>query len=85
MAAKALNILLLFNFRLTYERDELLREIREKLFLFDAMLRLLRHEKIHLEVTLKNADLRFVWNDFNLKFISDKVSGTAVGLNFVED
>ena len=47
-------------FRLTYERDELLREIREKLFLFDAVLRLLRHEKIHLDVTLKNAELRYV-------------------------
>ena len=44
--------------RLTYERDELLREIREKLILFDAVLRLLRHEKVNLDTTLKNAELR---------------------------
>uniref|UniRef100_A0A7M5XG43 Uncharacterized protein n=1 Tax=Clytia hemisphaerica TaxID=252671 RepID=A0A7M5XG43_9CNID len=46
--------------RLTYERDELLREIREKLILFDAVLRLLRHEKVNLDTILKNAELRKV-------------------------
>jgi len=49
---------LLFVFRLNYERDELLHEIHEKLILFDADLRLLRHDKIHLETSLKNAQLR---------------------------
>ena len=37
----------------------LLQKIKDLLKAFDAELRLLRHEKIHLDVDLKNADLRF--------------------------
>ncbi len=57
--AKNVLILSLFStFRLVYKRDTLLKKIRELLITFDAELRSLRHEKIHLDVDLKNADLR---------------------------
>lgn len=36
----------------------LLREIHDKKMMFDAELRLLRHDKAHFDVKLKNADLR---------------------------
>ena len=48
-----------FAFRLAYQRDMLLQKIKDLLKAFDAELRLLRHEKIHLDVDLKNADLRY--------------------------
>jgi len=44
--------------RLIYRRDELLRQIQDKLIAFDAELRLLRHDKVHLDTKLKNAELR---------------------------
>lgn len=44
--------------RLTFRRDQLLNAINDKLIIFDAELRLLRHEKIQLDVDIKNADLR---------------------------
>ena len=47
-------------FRTIYRRDMLLRKIKELLVTFDAELRTLRHEKLHLDVDLKNADLRYV-------------------------
>ena len=37
----------------------LLQKIKDLLRAFDAELRLLRHEKTHLDVDLKNADLRY--------------------------
>ena len=50
---------MVFVFRLVYQRDMLVQKIKDLLKAFDAELRLLRHEKIHLDVDLKNADLRF--------------------------
>ena len=47
------------SFRLTFQRDDLLKDIHDKLIMFDAELRLLRHEKTHTDVKLKNADLRY--------------------------
>ncbi|XP_057301359.1 cilia- and flagella-associated protein 44-like isoform X2 [Hydractinia symbiolongicarpus] len=44
--------------RLTHQRDELLKDISGKLNSFDAELRLLRHDKIHLDTKLKNAELK---------------------------
>ncbi|XP_060551905.1 LOW QUALITY PROTEIN: cilia- and flagella-associated protein 44-like [Ruditapes philippinarum] len=46
--------------RLTYEQDRLLNRINELLKNFDAELRLLRHDKFRLDITMKNADLRQV-------------------------
>ena len=50
----------LCTFRLTYEQDRLLGRIEEILKNFDAELRLLRHDKFRLDITMKNADLRQV-------------------------
>lgn len=44
--------------RLQYEQDELIDKINSTLEKFDADLRYLRHEKTHLEVAVKCADLR---------------------------
>ena len=44
--------------RLTFRRDQLLSIINDKLVMFDGELRLLRHDKMQLDVRLKNADLR---------------------------
>jgi len=46
------------NVRLRYHRDRIIRLINEKLTMFDAELRLLRHSKMKLDVDLKMADLR---------------------------
>ncbi|XP_067037270.1 cilia- and flagella-associated protein 44-like isoform X2 [Acropora muricata] len=46
--------------RLQYEQDVLIDKIKNTLDKFDADLRYLRHEKMHLEVALKCADLRQV-------------------------
>ncbi|XP_078493244.1 cilia- and flagella-associated protein 44-like isoform X2 [Ciona intestinalis] len=46
--------------RIKYQRDRLLRLIEERMMSFDAELRLLRHNKINLDVDLKMADLRQV-------------------------
>ena len=47
-----------FIFRNLYEQDRLLNRIEELLTNFDAELRLLRHDKFKLDITMKNADLR---------------------------
>ena len=52
--------------RLIYRRDMLLQKIKDLLKAFDAELRLLRHEKIHLDVDLKNADLRYALLSFHV-------------------
>merc|ERR1712151_151351 len=44
--------------RLSCKRDMLLQEIYDKKMMFDAELRILRHDKAHFDVKLKNADLR---------------------------
>ena len=49
------------SFRLQYNQDIILDKIKSVLDEFDAELRTLRHEKLHLEVALKSADLRFVY------------------------
>ncbi|KAK3107710.1 hypothetical protein FSP39_020546 [Pinctada imbricata] len=46
--------------RLVYDQDRLLTRIEELLTNFDAELRLLRHDKFRLDITMKNADLRQV-------------------------
>lgn len=48
----------MFSFRLQYEQDVLIDKINNTLEKFDADLRYLRHEKMHLEVAVKCADLR---------------------------
>ena len=45
-------------FRLQYEQDVLIDKINATLEKFDADLRTLRHDKMHLEIALKCADLR---------------------------
>ena len=52
--------ILCFICRLTYEQGRILNAIDEILKRFDAELRLLRHEKFKLDITMKNADLRQV-------------------------
>lgn len=44
--------------RLTFEFKQLYKKIEEKVLMFDAELRVLRHEKGKLAVFMKNADLR---------------------------
>ena len=44
--------------RARYNRDRLLRLIKEKITFFDSELRLLRQSKSKLDVNLKMADLR---------------------------
>lgn len=44
--------------RLTHEFKQLYKKIEEKVLLFDAELRVLRHEKGKIAVFMKNADLR---------------------------
>ena len=46
--------------RLKYEQDRLLKRIHFLLTNFDGEVKILRHEKSQYEVTLKNAELRFV-------------------------
>jgi hypothetical protein len=46
--------------RLLFEMNQLMRNIEEKISLFDAELRVLRHEKAKIAVYMKNADLRHV-------------------------
>ncbi|XP_039256736.2 cilia- and flagella-associated protein 44-like isoform X2 [Styela clava] len=44
--------------KLVYQRNKLLRLINQSITAFDAELHLLRHEKTHLDVDIKMADLR---------------------------
>lgn len=59
--------------RLQYEQDVLIDNITSTLEKFDADLRYLRHDKMHLEVAVKCADLRWVpyskgvWSFLDLK------------------
>ena len=59
--------------RLQYEQDVLIDSITSTLEKFDADLRYLRHDKMHLEVAVKCADLRWVpyskgvWSFLDLK------------------
>ncbi|XP_077985504.1 cilia- and flagella-associated protein 44-like isoform X2 [Glandiceps talaboti] len=46
--------------RLLYQQDKLVAKIEEMIVHFDAELRLLRHDKLTLEIDLKSADLRHV-------------------------
>ena len=57
---EAIAVIFPFDYRLTYEQDRLLGRIDELLKNFDAELRLLRHDKFRLDITMKNADLRQV-------------------------
>ena len=50
-------------FRLQYEQDVLIDKINTTLEKFDADLRYLRHEKMHREVAVKCADLR--WDPYD--------------------
>ena len=45
--------------RITYQRDELIKSINDKVIQFDAQLKLLRHQKIQTDVDLKMAQLRY--------------------------
>ena len=58
MIYKTERLVLFFIFRNLYEQDRLLNRIEELLTNFDAELRLLRHDKFKLDITMKNADLR---------------------------
>ena len=49
----------LLPYRLRYDQDVILDTIKNMLDEFDAELRTLHHDKLHLEVALKSADLRF--------------------------
>ncbi|XP_070551975.1 cilia- and flagella-associated protein 44-like isoform X2 [Ptychodera flava] len=46
--------------RLLYQQDKLIAKVQEMIVNFDAELRLLRHDKLNLEIDIKNADLRHV-------------------------
>ena len=50
--------LICFQYRLLYEKDQLLQEIHGTLFMFDTELKALYDKKVQLDVDLKNADLR---------------------------
>ena len=45
---------------MVFEQKHVLNSIAEKIKLFDAELKMLRHEKARISVIMKNADLRFV-------------------------
>lgn len=47
-------------YRMNYEQDRLLKRIHFLLTNFDGELKTLRHEKSQREVTLKNAELRYI-------------------------
>ena len=49
-----------FSCRLKYEQDRVLKRVQFLLTNFDGEVKTLRHEKSQYEVTLKNAELRFV-------------------------
>ncbi|CAF0711556.1 unnamed protein product [Brachionus calyciflorus] len=46
--------------RLHYEQKQILKSIEEKIRLFDAELKVLRHDKARVSIYMKNADLRHV-------------------------
>jgi hypothetical protein len=43
-----------------FEQKQLIKRIEEKILLFDAELKVLRHEKARIAVFMKNADLRYL-------------------------
>lgn len=45
--------------RITYQRDQLIKSINDKITQFDGQLKLLRHQKIQTDVDLKMAQLRY--------------------------
>ena len=75
--------------RLQYEQDVLIDNITSTLEKFDADLRYLRHDKMHLEVAVKCADLRWVpyskgvWSFLDLKRqVWKQQDRGSPGLNF---
>lgn len=54
------HFILLLSFRLKYEQDRVLKRVQFLLTNFDGEVKTLRHDKSQYEVTLKNAELRFV-------------------------
>lgn len=44
-----------------FEQKQLIKRIEEKILLFDAELKVLRHEKARIAVFMKNADLRYLF------------------------
>ena len=64
-------------FRLQYEQDVLIDKINTTLEKFDADLRYLRHEKMHREVAVKCADLR--WDPYDKCLVrAGLASGRAI-------
>lgn len=46
--------------RLMFEKKQLIKSLHEKIALFDAELKVVRHEKARISIYMKNADLRHV-------------------------
>lgn len=44
-----------------FEQKELYKRIEEKMKLFDAELKMLRHDRSRIAIFMKNADLRYIW------------------------
>lgn len=43
-----------------FEQKELYKKIEEKMKLFDAELKVLRHDRARIAIFMKNADLRYL-------------------------